>query len=169
MGYLVRQVVPLAFLAAGAWGCSKPADAPASGEEEAVRKAFTAFQEALKARDADKVWGLLDDDSRAEADRAARDVRDAYGKADAAGKGELEKALGLSAADLAALDGKGFLKTKRFHGKYDEIPGSKVDKASVQGDKATVTYVEDDGDKVKLELVKQGGQWKVSVPMPRGG
>jgi hypothetical protein len=166
MGYLVRRVLPLVVLALGAWGCSSKSADP---EEEAVRKAFADFQAALKARDPEKIWGLLDDDSRAEADRAAKDIHDAYAKADAAGKAETEKALGLSAAELAALDGKGFLKTSRFHGKYHEVPDSKVEKVVVQGDKATLTYVEEDGDKEKLSFVKQAGQWKVSVPMPKGG
>ena len=166
-----HRAAPLALLALGAWGCSKPADAPASPDEAAVRQAFAAFQEAVKAKDADKLWRLIDDDSRAEADRAARDTRDAHAKADAAGKADQEKALGLSAADLAALDGKGFLRTTRFHGKYHEVPASTVEKVAVQGDKATLTYVEDDADhdKEKLTFIRQAGQWKVSAPMPRGG
>jgi hypothetical protein len=30
----------------------------------------------------------------------------------------------------------------------------------VDGDKATVFYTEEDGDKEKLSLVRQGGKWK---------
>ena len=165
---LTKRLVPLAMILASC-GCSKPGTTQGGGsEEEAVQKAFTAFQEAMKARDGEKLWGLLDADSQAEAGRAAQTIKEAYAKATAAEKGETEKALGLSAADLAALDGKGFLKSKRFHGKYDEIADSKFDKAAVQGDKATVTYVEQDGDREKLTLSKQGGAWKVSIPMPKG-
>jgi hypothetical protein len=147
-----------------------PAPAPApAGDEGAVRAAFAAFQAALEARDADKLWGMLDEDSRAEAERAAKALQGAYEKADAAAKAEQEKALGLTGPELAALTGPGFLKSNRFHGKYHEIPGSKVEKVTVQGDRATVNYVEDDGDKEKLTLVRQGGAWKLSLPMPKGG
>ncbi len=132
-----------------------------------MKKAFTDFQAAMKAKDGEKLFGLLDSESQADAERAARSVKDAYGKATPAEKGETEKALGLSAAELVALDAKGFLKSKRFHGKYDEIADSKFDKATVQGEKATVTYLEEDGDKEKLTLVKQSGAWKVSIPMPK--
>lgn len=164
-----RVVVLLAvgFLA----GCSNSSTAPSpsssSNEEDAVRQVFTSFQEALKAKDAEKVWALLDDESREEAERAAQTIRDAYAKATPAEKADLEKGLGLPAADLAGVKGQGFLKTKRFQGKYDEVAESKVEKVTVQGDKATVNYVEPDGDKEKFNLVRQGGQWKLSVPMPK--
>ena len=36
-------------------------------------------------------------------------------------------------------------------------------KVMVDGDKATVFYEEEDGDKEKLELVRQDGKWKVIV------
>lgn len=152
-------------------GCAAPQDKPAATankDEEAVRAAFTALQEALKAKDAGKLWALLDEDSQADAERAAQAVREAYGKAAAGEKAEQEKALGLPGAELAALKGQGFLKTARFHGKYDEIPDSKVEKVAVQGDTAAVSYVEPDGDKEKLAFVRQGGKWKVTLPMPKG-
>lgn len=167
MTSLTKRLVPLAVILA-ACGCSKPAAPPPAGsEEEAVQKAFATFQEAMKAKDGEKLFGLLDTDSQAEATRAAQTIKDAYAKATPAEKGETEKALGLPAAEVAALDAKGFLKSKRFLGKYHEIPDSKFEKATVQGDKATANYIEDDGDKVKLEMVKQGGAWKVSIPMPK--
>jgi hypothetical protein len=150
-----------AFLA----GCSATPTAP-NKDEEQVRQAFVAFQEALKARDAEKLWALLDSDSQADAERAAKKVRDEYAKAAPEKRAEQEKALGLPGKELESLKGQGFLKTKRFHGKYDEIPGSKIDKIVVQGEKATVNYTEPDGDAEKLALVRQGGGWKVSVAMP---
>jgi len=166
MTSLTKRLVPLAFLLA-ACGCSKSDPSPAAGsEEDAVKKAFTDFQAAMKAKDGEKLFGQLDSESQADAERAAQALKDAYTKATPAEKGEKEKALGLSAAELAALDAKGFLKSKRFHGKY-EIAESKFEKATIQGDKATVTYLEDAGDKEKLTLVKQGGAWKVSIPMPK--
>jgi hypothetical protein len=155
------------LLLAGCAGGGKPEGGP-NKDEAPVREAFTALQEAIKAKDADKIWALLDEDSQADAERAARDVRDSYAKADAAERAKQEKALGLSGEKLAALDGKGFLKTSRFHGKYDEIPDSKIEKITIGGDNAAVNYLEPDGDKEKLVLVRQAGKWKFTVPMPRG-
>jgi hypothetical protein len=153
--------------AAFAVGCSKTAQVSSSGEEGPVREAFTALQGAFKSRDADKLWQLLDSESQADAERAAKAVQAAYAKADAKEKSELDKGLGLPGDELAGLTGVGFLKTKRFHGKYDELSESKIDKVTVQGDKATVGYTEADGDKEKVSLVRQGGQWKVALPMPK--
>ena len=167
MTSLTKRLVPLAVILA-ACGCSKPATPPAAGsEEEAVQKAFAALQEAMKAKDGEKLFGLLDAESQADAERAAQSVKDAYAKATPADKSEKEKELGLSAAELAALDAKGFLKSKRFLGKWHEIPDSKFEKATAQGEKATLNYVEQDGDHEKLSYVKQGGAWKVSIPMPK--
>jgi hypothetical protein len=135
---------------------------------EQVREAFAAFQKALKATDAEKIWSLLDDDSQADAEREAASIRTAYTKADGEAKKKQEKELGVSGAELADLKGVGFLKTRRFLGKYDEVPESKVEKVDLQGDMAVVHYVEPDGDKEKFNLVRQGGKWKLSVPMPRG-
>ncbi len=147
-------------------GCSDRPAGKASGEE-AVRQAFVAFQTALKERKAEQMWDLLDTESQADAEQAAQAIRSAYMKATPAEKAEQEKALGLSGAELAELKGPGFLRTRRFHGKYDELPDSKIDKIVVQGNSATVSYVEPDGDQEKLTLLLQQGQWKPSVPMPR--
>jgi len=148
-------------------GPSGGSSAPAGGEQKAVWDAFAALQAALKAGDADKLWAMLDADSQDEAERAAKAIQAAYAKASAEEKAEQEKALGLPGAELAGLTGKGFLKTKRFLGKYDEIAESKVEKVSPQGDKATVNYVEPDGDHEKLTFVRHEGQWKVSLRMPK--
>jgi predicted nucleic acid-binding Zn-ribbon protein len=155
------------FCAAFAFGCSKTTDAAPSGDESRVRETFTALQAAMKARDADKLWKLLDSESQADAERAAKAVQAAYAKADAKEKSEQDEALGLPGDQLAGLTAVGFLKTKRFHGKYDELSDSKIDKVTVQGDKAAVAYTELDGDKEKVSLVRQDGQWRVSLPMPK--
>ena len=148
-------------------GCSKTTDIAAGSVEGPVRESFAALQAALRARDEDKLWKVLDSDSRDEAERAAKAVQAAYAKADPAEKAEQEKALGLPGAELAGLTGAGFLKSKRFHGKYEELSESKIDMVTLQGDKATVAYTEPDGDKEKLSLIRQDGQWKVSLPMPK--
>jgi hypothetical protein len=147
-------------------GCKKTTVQSSTEDEKSVRDTVVAFQAALKARDADKLWSLLDSDSQADAERAAKAVREAYGKATAEQKAKQEKAFGLADAEMSELTGKGFLKTKRFHGKYDEVPDSTIDKVSVEGNKATVDYTEADGDKEKLRLVRQEGKWKLSIGMP---
>ena len=176
----LRMVAGMILLAALGLGCSDAARPPtgpaakpaaqqtsdAQGEETAVRDAFSAFQAALKAKDAGKLWDLLDSDSRSDADRAAKALQAAYAKASAEEKAEQEKALGLTAAELTALNGQGFLKTTRFLGKHHEVPGSKIDKVVVQAGKATVTYIEEDGDVEKLNAVREDGKWKLSVAMP---
>lgn len=133
-----------------------------------MKQVFASFQAGLMAKDADKLWSLLDEDSQADAEREAKAIRDAYAKADEAGKKEFEKNLGLPGAELAVLKGQGFLKTRRFIGKYDEVPESKLEKVAVQGNQATISYAEPDGDKEKFTLSRQNGQWRLSVPMPRG-
>jgi hypothetical protein len=155
------------FCAVFAVGCSKTTDNSSSSEEGRVRETFTALQAALKDRDVDKLWKLLDSESQADAQRAAKVAQAAYARADANEKSEQEKTLGLPGDQLAELTAAGFLKTKRFHGKYDELSESKIDKVTVQGDKATVAYTEPDGDKEKVSLVRQDGQWKASLPMPK--
>jgi hypothetical protein len=161
LGWLV-----LFFLAVSP-GCQKPTERSSTEDQKAVRDTVVAFQAALKARDADKLWSLLDSDSQADADRAAKAIRDAYAKASAEKKAEQEKAFGLPGAELSELTGKGFLKTNRFHGKYDEVPDATIDNVTVDGNKATVDYTEEDGDKERLHLVRQDGKWKLSIDMPK--
>jgi hypothetical protein len=110
----------------------------------------------------DKLWALLDADGQADAERAARAVREAYAK------DKDEKRYGLPGKELAELTGKGYLKTGLFLGKHHEIPGSKIEKVTVAGDQATVFYEEDDGDHEKLKFVREGGKWKVTaLDMPK--
>jgi hypothetical protein len=134
--------------------------------EDEVRDAFTALQGALKAKDAAKVWALIDSDTQADAEKNAKKVKSAYKKASDKEKADHEKGLGLTADDFAKLDGQLLLKTKRFLGKYDEIITSKITGVTVQGDSATVDYLEADGDKVKAGYTRQQGKWKVALPMP---
>ncbi|HEV3204503.1 MAG TPA: hypothetical protein VGY77_08975 [Gemmataceae bacterium] len=135
-------------------------------EEKEVRETFSAFADAVKAKDAQMIWKLLDKESQMAAARAARSVLATYDKANAEEKAKLEKALGLSGVELGKLTGEGFLKTKGFHGKYHEVHGSKIDTITVQDKRATVNYTEEDGDKEKLRMIFQDGKWKVSAPMP---
>ena len=148
----VMCLVPLAAIAP----CS-------AAEEDQVKEAFTSFQTAVKAKDADKLWDLLDSASRDAAGKAAKTYNDAYAKAKDDKKKELEKNLGLTAAELTGLTPKTFLKSNKYYGKYHEVQGSTIEKIAVAGDKATVFYKEEDGDKEKLGFVKQDGKWKVAA------
>jgi hypothetical protein len=144
------------------------APGPKDQAEEQVRTAFAALQKAIRERSADQIWALLDEDSRADADRMADEWND-LAKADAPG---IAKKLGLEARDLVKLDklkGRIYLKSKHFCGKYDELADSKtkVDKVTVKGSEATVNYTEPDNDKETLTLIYVNGQWRVRLRMPR--
>jgi hypothetical protein len=136
----------------------------AAGEDD-VRLAWGNLQKAIKTRDADKIWGLLDSDSQSDADRAAKAVKTAFGKS--SDKADFEKKYGLTGPELAGMNGKLFLKSNRFHGKYHEVPGSKLESVKVKGETARLNYVEEDGDKEKFSLVRQKGQWRFIMPMPK--
>jgi hypothetical protein len=153
-----------------ALGCSaKPSDRPVAGagEEDAVRKKFAELQSAIKNHDAEKIWALLDARSRADAERAAKNIQMAYKQAGAEEKAKQEEALGLSGTELAKLDGKGFLNTKRFQRKYHDIPDGKIDKVDIQGENATVYFLDEEDDKEKAIFLRQDGQWKAWLTMPK--
>jgi hypothetical protein len=154
-------------LAALAGVVADAAPAAQGKAEDDIKAAFKDLQGALKAKDAGKIWNLIDSDTQADAEKDAKKVKAAYKKADDKGKTELETLLGLTADEFTKLDGKLLLKTKRFLGKYDEIIDSKITGVTVQGESATVDYLEADGDKVKAQYTKQGGAWKVALPMPK--
>jgi hypothetical protein len=109
----------------------------------------------------------LDAKSQADAERAAKDIQTAYNQAGDEEKAKQEEMLGLSGTELAGLDGQGFLKTKRFQKKYHEVPDGKIDKVVIQRESATIYFLEPDGDKEKAILVRQDGQWKVWLTMPK--
>jgi hypothetical protein len=152
-------------------GCStasSPTVAKKGGkDDEQVRQAFAAFQAALKARDGAKLWDLLDKDSQTDAEKAAKVLQADYDKLPPQEKTAKEKMLGLTGDELAKLTAPHFLKSNHFYGAYDEVPDSKLDSVNFQGDEAVVSYTEADGDKKKLTLTRQDGQWRVSVPMPK--
>ena len=138
-----------------------------AGEDD-IRQTFAQLQKALKARDGDKIWALIDSDSQSDADRAAKAVQNAFAKAGANDKADYEKKYGLTDKELAAMTGKLFLKSSRFHGKYHEVPGSKIESVKVKADTARLNYIEDDGDKEKLAANRAAkGQWKFILPMPK--
>jgi hypothetical protein len=170
---MTRKTPPLLRMSilvlVAAVGCTaKPAEGPRIDEEEQVRQRFQELQAALKNQDVEQLWALLDRKSQADAERAAQAIQAAYAKADPEEKSKQEETLGLSGAELTALTGPGFLKTKRFVRKYHELPESTITKVALQEDNATIHYLEPDGDKEKLLLVRQEGQWRCWLTMPKG-
>jgi hypothetical protein len=148
-------------------GCAaRPTESPSANEEGAVREKFAELQTAIKDGQTEKLWALLANKSQSDAERAAKDLQNAHAKASAEEKSKQEELLGMSAKDLAGLTGIGILKTKRFQKKYRELPESKIEKVSVQGDNATVHFLEPDDDHEKLIFVRQDGQWKAWLAMP---
>jgi hypothetical protein len=135
--------------------------------EDAVKEQFGNLQAALKGKDAPKIWDLLDTATQADAERTAKIVKAAYKRANDKGKAKQQETLGLPADELIKLDGPSLLKTKPFLAKYDEIPTSKIIAVTVQGESAVLNYFEADGDKEKLNYSRQGGKWKVALPMPK--
>jgi hypothetical protein len=122
-------------------GCSQTGSPGMSQDEEQVRATFAAFKSAMKARDADRIWDLLDDESRATAERL--------------GKNEKKP-----------VTAKEFLASDRFHGQLHEVPSGEIIRVNLQGNKATVIYSEpNDNDEEKLLMVREQGRWRVSPPM----
>ena len=102
--------------------------------EDEVKAAFAALQAAVKAQDAGKTWELLDNATKADAERNAKIVMAGYKKANDKEKADQQEKLGLAADELAKVDGKMLLKTKPFFlSKYGELPGSKITGVTITG------------------------------------
>jgi hypothetical protein len=152
-------------------GCSQQSSKPAAGgdAQAQVKAAFEDVQKALLAKDTDKIWGLLDDDSHKHTDRVAKEWQAKWmADYDMADADKVQKEIGLSPDELANLTGKTFVKTKGFlTGPIDELAKGKFDKATVTGDSATVYYTEPDDDKEKRTMTRVNGQWKIRL-VPKG-
>jgi hypothetical protein len=130
----------LLILVAGCFTTTtSPSPTPKDGKDEnAVRGAFTALQEAIEKDNADRVLALLDDESRTRFEQGAKDK-------------------GKSVQNFVKDD---ILARKP----YNEYPEGKVSRVTVQGDTATTEIAEPDGDRYKLTFVREGGQWKLQAP-----
>jgi hypothetical protein len=135
--------------------------------EAAIRQVFADFQGGLKAHDGAKLWDVLAEDSRQDADRKAKEIKSDFAKADEQQQAELAKKFALTAGDLRNIDGKGYLKTQQFFGLYHEVPDSNLKSVSVSGEKASLKFIEEDGDEVTMKLQQEQGHWKLIVEMPK--
>src|SRR6516225_145167 len=131
----------------------KSGDDPNKAEEQ-VKEAFKALQMAIKGKDADKIWNLLDKDSQSDAEREAKAAKEVYGKLGDKDKTDYEKRLKLTGKELADMTGKLYVKSERFYKKHHEIPDSQLEKVSVSGDTASLNFIEPDNDNVKMRLTR---------------
>jgi len=146
---------------------NKSGDSSKKGDDE-IKQAFGSLQAAIKAKDADKVWDLLAKDSQQDTEREAKSVKEAFAKFSNDEKNAYEKKTALSAKDIAELNGKAYVKSKMFFvGDVDELPDSKLDKVVLSGDSGTVHYTEEKGEKEKLAVVREQGQWKFALTIPK--
>ena len=147
-------------------GCGSPPSqkGTAAAEDGELKEAFTAYQKALKDKNAERLWDMLSTQARADADRVTQQIRGTFVRANAEVKAKLAKDLGLTMSEMANLKVKDYLRTPRFVGAkpQDEIPKSKFEGATIEGEKATVKYVEPDDRKRELRFVREGKRWKVS-------
>jgi hypothetical protein len=148
-------------------GSSSAADRATADDTELLRKKFGEVEAAIKAKDADKLWDVLSAKSQKDAEKIANEVREAYAKASVEEKRKQEEAMGLAAKDIPQLTAKGWIKGQSVWRKFHDLPGGKILRVDVAGDNATVQYLETDGDREKMLFVKQGGEWKAWLILPR--
>ncbi len=126
------------------------------------------MQEALDEKDADRIWNLLAKDSRDDADREAKAVKEAFSKLTDKEKARFAKRVGLSVKEMTEITGKLYVKSNSFFtGKADELSDCDLNKVVVAGESATVHYTEEKGDKEKIPVVREQGQWKFAVPVAK--
>ena len=157
----------------------KPETNTDSPQQAAVRQEFkrlkaglAALRESQKGADG-QVWELLGPDSQAAAEKKAKAVKSAYAKLADKNKAAMEKKIGLSAKELADMNGKTFVKSQIFQRKYDKVPDSEVSKITVKGNTARLVFSDPGKKTVTVGLVcpEPSGQpqldrWKFNLEMP---
>src|SRR5207249_6617865 len=108
-----------------------------------IKQAFSSLQVAIKAKDVDKIWGLLAKDTQGDVEREGKVVKEAFAKLAESDKAAYEKKVGLTAKEMTEMTGKLYVKSSIFFsGEIAEMPDSKLEKITVTGDSATVKYKE---------------------------
>jgi hypothetical protein len=146
---------------------SGPQGGSSPDAEAEVRAKFAEVQSASKSQDPNKLWDLLSGRSQADADKEAKGIRAAYRQGSPEQRGKQEKEWGLPGGELAKLTGARFLETRVFRHKRDEVAGGKVTRVRAEGDSATVYFDDPEGDKEKLRFVREDGQWKAWMTIPK--
>jgi hypothetical protein len=164
----------LLVIVASADGCARgpvgPSSTPGGSPPEAegeVRQKFLDLQAAIKARDNDRIWGLLHSKSQADAEERARVIRTAYERASPEDRAKQAEEQELSGEKLARLTGKTFLDTWTFRRKASEVAESTIDRVTAGPDSGTVYFTEPDNDKEKMPFLREDGQWMAWMTMPR--
>jgi hypothetical protein len=168
-----RDIMVAALLCSLVAGCSGSSSKSKDGDADAeIKKAFAGLQFAVKERNGEKIWDQLDADSRQDADRLARTVKDSYAKADEKTKAELAKSVGLPDGKLKDLSAKTFLESDLFFrfDEHDELPDVKgLDKVEVKGNTAKVFFKDPDKQEttVSMKLQREDNRWRFQVAMPK--
>src|SRR5262249_54441379 len=137
----------------------KPEKNTDSPQQAAIRQEFNRLKAALaalregKTGAGDSVWELLAAEMQAAAEEQAKVVKDAYAKLADKDRAETEKKLGLSAKELANMNGKALVKSQIFLKKYRQVPNSEVSKITVKGNTATLVFIDSDKNAVTVSLV----------------
>jgi hypothetical protein len=149
-------------------GCNPSPSGAKKGDGE-IRQAFTELQKAVAAKDADKIWELLNLESRSDAEREAKAVKEAYARLPDKEKASYETQFKLTGKELGELTGKHYVKSQRFYGKHHELPESTLKTIDITGDSAKMVYEENDADhdRETLHLTRENGQWKFALPIPK--
>jgi hypothetical protein len=147
----------------------KKSEAGAKKPEDEIKQAFTDLQAAIKARDVEKIWDLIDKDTRDDTENKAKRIKEAYGKLANKDKADFEKKFApLTSKEIAECSGKLYVKSPAFYlGETDEMPDSKFEKVEVKGETAMLHYREKEGKggKEERKVVRENGQWKFRLPL----
>lgn len=164
---------------AGLIGCGTGPPTPPTdkGSEEARKKTeeeittvVTNLQAAVKAKDADKIWDLLDTQSQKVLEAEALRIKQHYAKLAAEDKSAYETKLGLSRQELAEMTGKLYVKLIPFYDKvFNKIPDSKFEKIEQTAPLTAIVHCTSrDGSAAKLDVFREAVRgWKIIVPIPK--
>jgi hypothetical protein len=146
-------------------GADKPADKPASNANQlAVNTPEVAKPEPTKNEaDASPAGSLATPTEAYKTAYAARQKKDIEGLKRAFSKEALEFFTAMSEGESKSPDN-----ALKQMVEQPQAPGSDVRNEKIDGNKATVEYQNTKGDWVEMYFVKEGSEWKLTLP-PRGG
>src|SRR5437763_103126 len=101
---MLLRAIPALMLVVFAAGCPQAPTTPApksAAAEAGIRQLFGDFQKAVKERDGARLWEILADESREDAERKAKTIRDDFNKNnDGQRREEMAANLGVSQDEL---------------------------------------------------------------------